>query len=74
MVKKEDSNAPVAKKLARVTKKDSTAEPKKTADKKKTVERGIKINIKVGDSKKEEKPKLQPQYVYQPPPIIQRNF
>lgn len=34
MVKKEDSNAPVAKKLARVTKKDSAVEPKKATDKK----------------------------------------
>lgn len=34
MVKKEDSNAPVAKKLSRVTKKDSVAEPKKATDKK----------------------------------------
>lgn len=40
MVKKEDSNAPVAKKLARVTKKDSTAEPKKTADKKAAAPKG----------------------------------
>jgi ribonuclease E len=34
MVKKEDSNAPVAKKLARVIKKDSAVEPKKATDKK----------------------------------------
>ncbi len=34
MVKKEDSNAPVAKKLARVIKKDSAVEPKKSTDKK----------------------------------------
>ena len=34
MVKKEDSNVPVAKKLARVTKKDSAVEPKKATDKK----------------------------------------
>ena len=40
MVKKEDSNTPVAKKLARVTKKDSTAEPKKTADKKAAAPKG----------------------------------
>ena len=40
MVKKEDLNAPVAKKLARVTKKDSTAEPNKTADKKAAAPKG----------------------------------
>jgi ribonuclease E len=40
MVKKEDSNAPVAKKLVRVTKKDSAAEPKKTADKKAPAAKG----------------------------------
>jgi ribonuclease E len=34
MVKKEDSNVPVAKKLARVSKKDSAVEPKKVTDKK----------------------------------------
>ena len=40
MVKKEDSNAPVAKKLARVAIKDSTVEPRKTVDKKAAAPKG----------------------------------